>query len=542
MILMEDSNPHLWVQKIIKLGQHSFEHRTDMRIAQLHQLGRRARGPAVLQVLPGVRQLFVVLVVCVTAGSVPSSSEGLIAVRGGGHSSSDAVQHSHTTVHDKRHLCLLGPPHSPSGSKVSVRTKVTAAFNLLEEHVPPGRLSVVRHYAERPGIAMTNYREGYPGKPNAVLYCEMCGWWSGAQCPVGSLEKRKELLAKWKAPELRTTIAKMNNDSMCGTAGHLLLRVGGVSRIVTQGGRWANYPPLNATVSWQPEDTETATPKRTNGVSAAADRCGAGHSWGIGFEDPRLFLWEDAPFIIMNGCAGPNRRLYLHNVRLNHTVELWVHDPTKAADPVAQSDLGKVQKNWTPYVHNKTLRLIYSFGKTAVKGVLEVVSTATGECVLVHGSLSYSDFEPYIGSTPLEPWSFPFYVGYVHTRDIYEANQTAAAAAAAAAAAPNGYCGETNAFSKKCTVYRSVPVVFNVETLETWYGEPLHLNPPNHPNAAPRPGETKDVQYPYDLVVSNDGSVTLGLEFQDSCPGWATITFQDFCRSLPSIRPTNHTP
>lgn len=452
---------------------------------------------------------------------------------------------SASTVATQGALCLHGPPRTPHASRVPVTAKVEMAFGLLRKHTDPGPLSVVRHFAERPGVSITNYREGYPGKPGAVLYCQMCGWWSGVKCPEGAIEQRQQILDRWKAKELRASIAEMNSGGVCGTAGHLLLQVGGVSRSISQGGRWANDPPATATSSFT--DAAASSPDRhlnvDNAAAAAAERCGAGHSWGVGFEDPRLFMWAGSAHVIMNGCAGTNRRLFLYDVAIDHTAQLWVAEnnatiaskekkkkkkkTTPGGGPQQRMGLGVVQKNWTPYIHKGKLMLVYSFGADSVLGLLEVVNPTTGECALVYGSLAYYDDAPYIGSTPLQLWRYPFYVGFVHTRHVVDR-------AAMESATPSPYCGG-GASNKRCTVYRSVPVVLNAETFKTWYGEELHLTPPEHPNASPKPGDTKDVQYPYDFTFGANGDVTLGLEFQDSCPGWAHIGFQDFCRSLPDV-------
>ena len=431
---------------------------------------------------------------------------------------------SEETLAKRAALCLHGEPRTPHATRVPVAVKVELALGLLRNHDTPGPLSVVRHFAERPGVTITNYREGYPGKPGALLYCEMCGWWSGAQCPEGALAQRRQVLDRWKAKELRASIASMNNGSVCGTAGHLLLQVGGTPRTISQGGRWASDPPLT---------TSFASAPGGGGGSSAAERCGAGHSWGIGYEDPRLFMWGGAPYVIMNGCAGANRRLFLYDVERDHIAQLWVSDNDNARATANRNtserrlDLGAVQKNWTPYVHNGKLMLVYSFGTESILGLLEVVNPAVGECALVYGSLAYRDDAPYIGSTPLQLWSYPFYVGFVHTRQVIDRS-------AMKTSVVSPFCGGGES-TKRCTVYRSVPVVLNAATYKTWYGEELHLTPPDHPNASPKAGDTKDVQYPYDFTFDSNGDVKLCLEFQDSCPGWAHINFQDFCRSLPDV-------
>ena len=87
--------------------------------------------------------------------------------------------------------------------------------------------------------------------------------------------------------------------------------------------------------------------------------------------------------------------MYLHDVHLERTVRLWWHGEQN----------GGQQKNWTPFVWEGKLKLIYAYSETSTLGILEVLSANSGEMKLVHGNLGYDDSAPYHGSTPLGHWS-----------------------------------------------------------------------------------------------------------------------------------------
>ena len=106
-----------------------------------------------------------------------------------------------------------------------------------------------------------------------------------------------------------------------------------------------------------------------------------------------MFLWRGEPYVVMNGCHGPGRRMFLHDVRRNHTVRLFVDGAADAP--------GGAEKNWSPYEHGGRLRFVYAFGRREATGVLELADAATGRCTLVHGKLTYDPLIETIGSTPM---------------------------------------------------------------------------------------------------------------------------------------------
>ena len=177
---------------------------------------------------------------------------------------------------------------------------------------------------------------------------------------------------------------------LCGSAGHVLIQVGSEAvRVLSQtriGLEVPSFAPSAGTTDAVPNSA--ADKSRFEGLGPA--RCGSSRSKGAGYEDPRMFQWRERAYVVMSGCAGAFRRMFLHDVGRNHTVKLWI-------DGVPDSSLGSVQKNWTPYVDQDRLRLVYSFGPAGATGVLEVRDEFTGECRLIRGSLDYDDTAPYIG-------------------------------------------------------------------------------------------------------------------------------------------------
>eukprot|EP00039_Didymoeca_costata_P006582 m.91527 g.91527 ORF g.91527 m.91527 type:complete len:637 (+) comp13307_c0_seq1:126-2036(+) len=392
-----------------------------------------------------------------------------------------------------------------------VDPKIDKAYEILGGLVKLGSASYVRHYAERDGVTIFNYREGYTGPiVDPTTWCEKCSWWNNKSCTGGW---RRENLLEWKLkdPKIRLRLAAIRRG-VCGTAGHLIIKLkSGEVRIVSQGGKWGDG---------EHED-------KNKDPFHGGKPCGIKNSLGIGYEDPRLFTWRGTQFVIMNGCYGTNRAMFLHDVAYNHTTRLWVR---------GAGSLGTIEKNWTPYVDGLKLRLIYSFGDKSLLGVLDLVDAWTGECRLVYGSLNYADENPYIGSTPLQQWIYPYYVGFVHTRHkaVHEME--------VGARIDVGNFSTYNSIDIKgprcnkghrvCTVYRSVVTVVNVKTFEATYGKEILFPSPDHTFGHITAKDKKDVQYPYDLAFK-DGKAILGLEYQDKCPSWVHIDFQDFSKLLP---------
>ena len=100
----------------------------------------------------------------------------------------------------------------------------------------------------------------------------------------------------------------------------------------------------------------------------------------------------------------------------------------------------------------------------------------------------------YFGSTPLIPWNYPNYIGFVHTR----------------------------------SPHYSCPIIFNVETLNVEYiGKEIIFENPK-PNLRWR---NKIVQFPYDLEISED-KIVLSVEFEDKCPTQVYLDYIAFCKSF----------
>ena len=146
--------------------------------------------------------------------------------------------------------------------------------------------------------------------------------------------------------------------------------------------------------------------------------------------------------------------MYLYNLEDKHFIKLFI----------SNYDISKIirQKNWTPYIHINNLYFIYSFNKLCV---LKLNNVNTGECICIKGSpFDYNDKSKFFGSTPLIPWNYPNYIGFLHTR------------------AP----------------HYSVPVIFNVVKLNiVFIGDTIIFKNPKNVN----PKNNKLVQYPYDLSI-----------------------------------------
>jgi hypothetical protein len=153
-----------------------------------------------------------------------------------------------------------------------------------------------------------------------------------------------------------------------------------------------------------------------------------------GYEDPRLFSWLGEPYVLMNGCKKGRRKMYLHDIHRNATVQLSL----ESGDTVDTT-----QKNWTPFEDRGKLRFIYSFGEAGALGVLELIDKTCGVCSVIFGSAVYDPKFEFAGSTQMLQWVHPYFVGFVHTRHGPQ---------------PTGLLPD----QRVKYVYRAVPVVLNV--------------------------------------------------------------------------------
>lgn len=251
------------------------------------------------------------------------------------------------------------------------------------------------------------------------------------------------------------------------------------------------------------------------GLYPRGSGCG---NWGygqgyLGYADPRLFEWNGRLWVLLNGCSGRGRRMYLHDVHHERTVRLWWHGEQN----------GGQQKNWTPFIWQGKLRLIYGYSATSALGILEVVSVNSGETRLVQGQLDYDDSAPYHGSTPLKHWGGPLYFGFAHTRH----------AAVLGRGSANSNSTSTNAMK----VYRSVPMIFNADTFTIRFGPHVSFRQPDDALAKPwtqyagRTRELKDVQFPFGFHTQTSSRVhyRLAVEYQDRCPAWAILDTKVMC-------------
>ena len=264
--------------------------------------------------------------------------------------------------------------------------------------------------------------------------------------------------------------------------------------------------------------------------------------------------------------------MFMYSVAAGSMIRLWIANLSALPDQ-------QIEKNWAPYVHptsrsppitssggivtsgadrrfgehlltRTTLRFIYSFGLLRATSVLELTDLETGECKIVLGSptATYDKTSPVLGSTHLFPLMYPWYVGVGHTRgrrgDFKQLPPLLHATKLASTRMShrlNPQQEGTMASEAKQAVYkrmyRSVPIVFNAETLELQFGSPITFPSPAHKNAIPwaRDGQEevfRDVQFPYDLKMRGN-YVYIGVEFQDRCPSLVRMNLTAFCASLP---------
>jgi hypothetical protein len=207
-----------------------------------------------------------------------------------------------------------------------------------------------------------------------------------------------------------------------------------------------------------------------------------------GAADPRYFRRGEEIGVIFNApCKDGNRRIFIYFEHLNHCVKLSVPD----------LPLRRIEKNWTAMTVGDVIYIVYSFNPTIV---LRLDDEMTGICSLASDHAAFVNpvdpLYPYGGSS-LKLWSWPNYVGLVHSRHPY----------------------------------RPAFVLFNAaEMCVAALGTPF---------AIPEPQEAvkwrgRDVQYPYHLDF-DETRCEAWIECQDRCPTKVEFSYTRFREIVSSL-------
>jgi len=205
-------------------------------------------------------------------------------------------------------------------------------------------------------------------------------------------------------------------------------------------------------------------------------------------EDNRVFEWNGEPYIIFNAQNTRKKRsMYIYNIDKKVTTKLKLDKVDNA-----------IQKNWIPLVVNGELYFIYSFTPFTV---IKLISEETGECKLVKGHIqSQANMKGLYGSTPLIPWNYPYYIGFLHSRLPH------------------------------------LPYSVIVDT-QNWkvvqIGKQIQFEKPEEAKWDNR--NKGIIQFPYDLKVK-DTDVRMYIDFQDHCPTELKINFESFCKEFSIVR------
>ena len=362
----------------------------------------------------------------------------------------------------------------------------------------------IKHYTELHNVSMFNLRRTVPDTDStALVFCEKCKGTGVDPCDAEEWgANRVRWLMMYNRMYKMHMIDKqqLEEDKKlpdCGAVSEVLLHI------------------------------QTTGEVRVLKQAIGNAECGLGHAFASrpqpqGYEDPRLFSWNGQPYVLINGCRKGHRNMFLHDVRQNTTVRLWLDIAGSSSSAGTEGD-HHTEKNWTPYEDDGKLRFVYSFGQTRALGILELTDKTTGACNIVHGAATYdSDFHV-AGSTQLVQWMYPYFVGYAHTRHGPQPQIL-----------PKKRDLRTSEYKEKRYkyVYRAVPVVLNAITFDVWYGNAVAFDAPAHAFAKPSEGVFKDVQFPFDVQLHGD-HVKIGIEFQDRCPAWVKMSIPEFSSSLP---------
>jgi hypothetical protein len=209
-----------------------------------------------------------------------------------------------------------------------------------------------------------------------------------------------------------------------------------------------------------------------------------------GAEDPRYFRRRDELGVIFNAlCSDGSRRMFIYFERLAQCIKLQVPG----------FPLRKTEKNWTVLVIADTIYIVYSFNPTIV---FRLDDDKTGMCSVVsqNGFVLTNEHEPLFpfGGSSLQLWSWPHFVGLVHT--------------------PRPH-------------YRPALIVFDAQEMRvTAIGKPFSVPKPARAVAS----RGLEVEYPYHLEVDK-GKCEMWIECQDHCPTRYRFEFMRFCEIVSTL-------
>ena len=244
------------------------------------------------------------------------------------------------------------------------------------------------------------------------------------------------------------------------------------------------------------------------------------HNNFFGMEDPRAFTWLGKPYVVCNGAMENwrTRSTFIIDLREQRVTKLWIshkgHD-TKNQEEICfsgkQPAIGNcIEKNWTPYVHKDKVMIMYKMG-TTTPTILELVDAMTGECHIVvdHPMAISLHTRKHAGGSSFIPWSYPYHVSVAHI---------------------------THMESSGVIVWRAVPMLYNAETHVSIFAPSITFPVPQTKLATQRFRFNKDVQYPYHVALTAEGTITLAVEHNDRYPTWYKLSVLDFSRLLPCIK------
>jgi len=203
----------------------------------------------------------------------------------------------------------------------------------------------------------------------------------------------------------------------------------------------------------------------------------------VGFDDPRVIRHKDGDYIISNASVGGgSRKMFIYDVSLDRCAPIQTRN----------FQTNTKEKNWTPFIHEGSLHLLYSLNPLVVLKSIDGKPDLY-ECIKKDTQEDSVRIDYPWGSTPLLPWLPPYFVGFAHSRHPW----------------------------------RAVPFVYNSKELTIRFGSPFNIEQPE--GAISWRG--KSVQFPYDLEL-NEASVKLSVEFEDRFSAEVYLSFEDFCMEI----------
>lgn len=146
----------------------------------------------------------------------------------------------------------------------------------------------------------------------------------------------------------------------------------------------------------------------------------------LGFEDPRLFIFQNKIWIIctFRGINFPFKSI-INTEKPGHHIIIYPIDMSIKPVILYYKKQNKIEKNWMPFEYNKELYIIYNINPN--HEILKV-DVKSGNCEKIYETKTKIKFEEHYGNGAppqlIKIFNKEYYIGIVHNRGNLEKNIT----------------------------------------------------------------------------------------------------------------------